>query len=111
MFGTAHDGRVAYAVGFTGLGVGASRFGARVALDLVDGRRTERTALRMVTTRPVPFPPEPCGILWSASRSPLSRARTGPGAGARTCSCSTASAWASTAERSDRPTPYREDHP
>ena len=59
MFGTAHDGRVAYAVGFTGLGVGASRFGARVALDLVDGRRTERTALRMVTTRPVPFPPEP----------------------------------------------------
>ena len=58
-FGTSYEGRVAYAVGFTGLGVGASRFGARVALDLVDGRRTERTALRMVTTRPVPFPPEP----------------------------------------------------
>jgi hypothetical protein len=28
--GTAHGGRVAYAVGYTGLGVGASRFGARV---------------------------------------------------------------------------------
>ena len=37
-FGTALGGRVAYALGYTGLGVGASRFGARVALDLLDGR-------------------------------------------------------------------------
>jgi glycine/D-amino acid oxidase-like deaminating enzyme len=58
-FGTAHRGRVAYAVGYTGLGVGASRFGARVALDLLDGRRTEATGLRYVRRRPVPFPPEP----------------------------------------------------
>ncbi len=90
---------------FMGLGVGASRFGARVALDLVDGRRTERTALRMVTTRPVPFPPEP--VRYPLIRvTPVALARTGPGAGARTCNCSTASAWASTAERPDRPTPY-----
>jgi glycine/D-amino acid oxidase-like deaminating enzyme len=58
-FGTAHGGRVAYAVGYTGLGVGASRFGARVALDLLDGRSTEATRLRYVRRRPVPFPPEP----------------------------------------------------
>ena len=58
-FGTAHRGRVAYATGYTGLGVGASRFGARVALDLVDGRSTEATRLRYVRRRPVPFPPEP----------------------------------------------------
>ena len=58
-FGTALDGRVAYAVGYTGLGVGATRFGARVALDLLDGRETEATRLRYVRTRPVPFPPEP----------------------------------------------------
>ena len=58
-FGTALDGRVAYAVGYTGLGVGATRFGARVALDLLDGRETEATCLRYVRTRPVPFPPEP----------------------------------------------------
>jgi glycine/D-amino acid oxidase-like deaminating enzyme len=58
-FGTAHGGRVAYAVGYTGLGVGATRFGARVALDLLDGRETEATRLRYVRTRPVPFPPEP----------------------------------------------------
>jgi glycine/D-amino acid oxidase-like deaminating enzyme len=58
-FGTALDGRVAYAVGYTGLGVGSTRFGARVALDLLDGRETEATRLRFVRSRPVPFPPEP----------------------------------------------------
>ena len=58
-FGTAHGGRVAYAAGYTGLGVGATRFGARVALDLLDGRETEATRLRYVRRRPVPFPPEP----------------------------------------------------
>ncbi len=58
-FGTAHDGRVAYATGYTGLGVVATRFGGRVALDLLDGRRTEATQLRYVRRKPVPFPPEP----------------------------------------------------
>jgi len=58
-WGTTHGGRVAWAAGYTGLGVGASRFGARVALDLAEGRRTERTALEMVRKRPIPFPPEP----------------------------------------------------
>jgi hypothetical protein len=46
-------------VGYTGLGVGASRFGARVALDLVDGRDNELTRLRLVRSKPLPFPPEP----------------------------------------------------
>lgn len=58
-FGTAHGGRLSYAAGYTGLGVGATRFGARVALDLVDGRSTEATALDYVRKKPVPFPPEP----------------------------------------------------
>ncbi|GBC86306.1 Gamma-glutamylputrescine oxidoreductase [bacterium HR12] len=62
-FGTALGGRVAYAVGYTGLGVAATRFGARTALDLVDGLGTERTALRFVRTKPVPFPPEPLRFL------------------------------------------------
>jgi glycine/D-amino acid oxidase-like deaminating enzyme len=57
-FGTAHGGRVAYAAGFTGLGVGASRFGARVALELLDGGGPH-TDLELVRTAPVPFPPEP----------------------------------------------------
>ncbi len=58
-FGTTHGGRVAYATGYTGLGVAATRFGARVALDLVDGRDTEETRSRYVRRKPVPFPPEP----------------------------------------------------
>jgi glycine/D-amino acid oxidase-like deaminating enzyme len=58
-FGTARDSRVAYAAGFTGLGVGATRFGAAVMLDLLDGRDTERTRTRMVSSKPLPFPPEP----------------------------------------------------
>jgi glycine/D-amino acid oxidase-like deaminating enzyme len=58
-WGTAHGGRTAYSVGYTGLGVAASRFGALVMLDLLDGRQTERTRLEMVRQKPVPFPPEP----------------------------------------------------
>jgi glycine/D-amino acid oxidase-like deaminating enzyme len=58
-FQTAFDGRVAASVGYTGLGVGATRFGAITCLDLVDGLETERTALRMVRERALPFPPEP----------------------------------------------------
>jgi glycine/D-amino acid oxidase-like deaminating enzyme len=63
-FGTAMGGRVAYAAGYTGLGVGATRFGARVMLDLLAGAPTELTELQMVKTKPVPFPPEPLG--WAA---------------------------------------------
>jgi glycine/D-amino acid oxidase-like deaminating enzyme len=52
-FGRALGGRVAYAVGYTGLGVGASRFGALVALDLVQGRESELTRLELVRSRPI----------------------------------------------------------
>ncbi|MFB7190482.1 NAD(P)/FAD-dependent oxidoreductase [Streptomyces sp. NPDC056230] len=58
-FGTAHQGRVAYAAGYTGLGVGATRFGADVMLDLLAGEKNERTTLEMVRSKPMPFPPEP----------------------------------------------------
>lgn len=63
-FGTAHRGRTAYALGYTGLGVAATRFGAQVALDLLDGRDTEATRLRYVRSKPLPFPPEP--LRWGA---------------------------------------------
>jgi glycine/D-amino acid oxidase-like deaminating enzyme len=59
LWGRALGGRAVYVVGFTGLGVGASRFGARTGLDLLDGLDTERTRLEMVRRRPLPFPPEP----------------------------------------------------
>jgi glycine/D-amino acid oxidase-like deaminating enzyme len=58
-FGRAFGGKLTYATGYTGLGVGAARFGGRTALDLLDGRDTEATRLRYVRAKPVPFPPEP----------------------------------------------------
>ncbi len=58
-WGTAYSGRVAYALGYTGLGVGPTRFGALVMLDQLAGDDTERTRLRMVREKPLPFPPEP----------------------------------------------------
>ena len=54
-------------MGYTGLGVAASRFGARVGLDLLAGRSTERTEVPLVRRRPVPFPPEPAR--WLAVQS------------------------------------------
>jgi glycine/D-amino acid oxidase-like deaminating enzyme len=74
-FGVARGGDVAYATGFTGLGVGASRFAAAVMLDLLSGEETERTRLQMVKDRPLPFPPEPIAAIgvnmvrWSMNRA------------------------------------------
>lgn len=74
-WGTAMNGKIAYVQGYTGLGVGASRFGAQVCVDKLLGRDTDRLSLEMVNTMPVPFPPEPirsAGInftRWSLDRA------------------------------------------
>jgi glycine/D-amino acid oxidase-like deaminating enzyme len=74
-FGRARQNRVAYAAGFTGLGVAATRFAANVMLDHLDGVETERTSLEMVRTMPLPFPPEPAAYLGvQASRWAMNRA-------------------------------------
>lgn len=62
-FDLSHSGRVAYAAGYTGLGVGATRFDAKVMLDLLSGQDTELTRLEMVRRKPLPFPPEPAAWL------------------------------------------------
>ncbi|MET0725730.1 MAG: FAD-dependent oxidoreductase, partial [Leifsonia sp.] len=78
-FGAARGGRIAYATGYTGLGVAATHFGAKVMLDLLAGRSTERTELEMVRSRPLPFPPEPIASLgiqatrWSLDRADHNR--------------------------------------
>lgn len=61
-FTTAYGQKVAMAAGFTGLGVGASRFAGTVMLDLLSGEETELTRLEMVRKLPLPFPPEP--VAW-----------------------------------------------
>ncbi|HEY2602236.1 MAG TPA: FAD-dependent oxidoreductase, partial [Thermoleophilaceae bacterium] len=55
-FGTAHAGKTAYAVGYTGLGVASTRFGAKTALQILDG---QAPAMAYIQKKPVPFPPEP----------------------------------------------------
>lgn len=73
-FGTSMGGKLAWAVGFTGLGVGSSRFAAMTALDLLDGVSTERTELSMVRTAPIPFPPEPIrSVVVAATKRALLR--------------------------------------
>ncbi|MEV4342865.1 FAD-binding oxidoreductase [Actinoplanes sp. NPDC049596] len=57
--GLAMRGKTAYAGGFTGLGVAATRFAGTVMLDLLAGADTPRTRLKMATRRPLPIPPEP----------------------------------------------------
>lgn len=79
--GLARSGRVAYASGFTGLGVGATRFAAEVMLDRLAGLDTERARLEMVRRKPPPFPPEPlasAGIgltRWSLDRADHAQGR------------------------------------
>ncbi len=74
-WGKAYRGRVAYVMGYTGLGVASTRFGAQVMLDLLDGIDNERTRLAMVRKKPWPFPPEPFRFIfirftqWSINRA------------------------------------------
>ncbi|UYN84241.1 MAG: FAD-dependent oxidoreductase [Microcella sp.] len=58
-YGTAVGGSVAYAIGHTGLGVGAARFSADVALDLLERADSARVRYGIVRRRPIPIPPEP----------------------------------------------------
>ncbi len=60
VFWDRHYGdRLVYAMGYTGLGAAATRFGARVMLDLLDQRASPVTGMDFVSDKPLPFPPEP----------------------------------------------------
>jgi glycine/D-amino acid oxidase-like deaminating enzyme len=58
-FGEALGGRVHYALGYTGLGVGATRWAAGILRDFVLDPSSWRLQLRFVRARPFPIPPEP----------------------------------------------------
>ncbi len=62
--------------GYTGLGVGATRFGARVALDLLDGRESEATrlALRAQEAAAVPARAAALGAAIQLTRNRLAAA-------------------------------------
>ena len=57
--GVAYNGRVSWSVGYTGLGVGASRFGARVALELLGYFASDILDMQFVGKKALNWPPEP----------------------------------------------------
>jgi glycine/D-amino acid oxidase-like deaminating enzyme len=58
-FGDTMGGRVHYALGYTGLGVGASRWAAGILRDKVLRPESDLLRLRFVRSAPLPIPPEP----------------------------------------------------
>ncbi len=74
-FGQALGGRLTYAIGYTGLGVGASRWAGGVVRDFILRPDSELLRLRFVRSRPFPFPPEPLrSIAVNVVRNELDRA-------------------------------------
>ena len=57
--GNTFNGRVAWAVGYTGLGVGASRFGARIAIEMLGYQPSDILKMKFITRKPLPWAPEP----------------------------------------------------
>ncbi|MBT4932571.1 MAG: FAD-dependent oxidoreductase [Rhodospirillaceae bacterium] len=57
--GVAFDGRVSWAVGYTGLGVGATRFGARIGLELLGYQPSDILDMLFVKRRAMNWAPEP----------------------------------------------------
>jgi glycine/D-amino acid oxidase-like deaminating enzyme len=58
-FGQALGGRLTYALGYTGLGVGASRWAGGIVRDFILRPDSDLLRLRFVRSKPFPFPPEP----------------------------------------------------
>lgn len=57
--GVTYNGRVAWALGYTGLGVGASRFGARIGIELLGYQPSDILNMQFVKKKPMPWAPEP----------------------------------------------------
>jgi glycine/D-amino acid oxidase-like deaminating enzyme len=74
-FGQGLGGRLTYALGYTGLGVGASRWAGGVVRDFILRPDSELLQLRFVQSLPIPFPPEPLRyVTVEAVRRELARA-------------------------------------
>ena len=57
--GSVFDGRVAWAIGYTGLGVGATRFGARIGIEMLGYEPSDILDMQFVKKRALPWAPEP----------------------------------------------------
>ena len=57
--GVAFDGKVSWSVGYTGLGVGASRFGARIGLELLGYQPSDILNMQFIKKKAMNWPTEP----------------------------------------------------
>jgi glycine/D-amino acid oxidase-like deaminating enzyme len=57
--GVAYDGRLAWSVGYTGHGVGASRFGARIGIEFLGYEPSDVLDMQFVTRKSLPWATEP----------------------------------------------------
>jgi glycine/D-amino acid oxidase-like deaminating enzyme len=74
-FGDALGGRVVWALGYTGLGVATTRFAGQVLRDRILDPSSSLLDLKLTSTKPFPFPPEP--LRWvgvQATRRAIQRA-------------------------------------
>lgn len=82
-FGQALGGRLTYALGYTGLGVGASRWAGGVVRDFILRPDSDLLRLRFVQSAPIPFPPEPLryatvqAVRWELARADRNEGRRG----------------------------------
>jgi len=82
-FGQALGGRLTYSLGYTGLGVGASRWAAGVVRDFILRPDSDLLKLRFVQTPPIPFPPEPLrsvavnAVRWELDRADRNQGKRG----------------------------------
>ncbi|TAL07091.1 MAG: FAD-dependent oxidoreductase [Chloroflexota bacterium] len=78
--GQSMAGRLTYALGYTGLGVGAARWAGGVVRDMILDPTADRLQLEIVRSGPFPFPPEPARWLAvEAVRRELARADANEG--------------------------------
>ena len=57
--GVAYDGRLAWSVGYTGHGISAARFGARIGIELLGYEPSDIIDMQFVTRKALPWAPEP----------------------------------------------------
>ena len=82
-FGQALGGRLTYALGYTGLGVGASRWAGGIVRDFILRPDSELLRMRFVQSLPIPFPPEPLRyatvqtVRWELARADRNEGRRG----------------------------------
>lgn len=58
-FGTTAGDKIVYGLGYTGHGIGTTRLAGQILAHIAAAQPSDLLALKMVTDKPFPYPPEP----------------------------------------------------